>query len=91
MLIARLHPQQPVPSVVRKPPELQVTISSAGRERLRAIQDLMRHRLPSGDPAAIIERALEVLHAELLKKKAAEVARTSGVEFHHLQPYASAS
>ena len=111
--------------------KLQVTISSAAVDRLRQIQDLMRHRLPSGDPAAIVEHALEVLHADLLKKKAAEVSRPraaradlevagrhipaavkravfkrdkgacafvasngarcgskSGVEFHHLRPFA---
>lgn len=111
--------------------KLQVTISASARARLQQIQHLMRHRLPSGDPAAIVEQALEVLHADLLKKKAAEVQRprlgkaasdakgryipasvrravfrrdhgecafiaddgttcgsTSGVEFHHLQPYA---
>lgn len=178
LLIARLHPQAPVPALIRKLPEarsspvadvvvapalpvaqavvrgvpapallpsrrpvvaplseahykLQVTISSAARQRLTAIQDLMRHRLPSGDPAAIVEHALEVLHAELLKQKAAQVAKprpgkqatdakgryipasvkrevwrrdqgrcsfvardgskcrsASGVEFHHVQPYA---
>jgi 5-methylcytosine-specific restriction endonuclease McrA len=55
--------------------KLQVTISASTRERLTAIQDLMRHRLPSGDPAAIIARALEVLHAHLLKQKAAIVAK----------------
>jgi hypothetical protein len=58
--------------------KLQVTISAAARQRLGQIQDLMRHRLPSGDPAAIVEHALEVLHAELLKTKAAEVARPRG-------------
>jgi hypothetical protein len=111
--------------------KLQVTISAAARERLQQIQDLMRHRIPSGDPAAIVEHALEVLHADLLKKKAADVEKprsgkatseakgryipasvrravfrrdqgkcafvaddgrkcgsTSGVEFHHVQPYA---
>ncbi|MEX2269825.1 MAG: hypothetical protein WD690_00040 [Vicinamibacterales bacterium] len=35
----------------------------------------MRHRIPRGDPAAIVEHALEVLHAELLKEKAAQVAK----------------
>lgn len=118
MLIATLHPQPPVPAVIRKLPEvrattaaesivaaapavaqpmvaapappsrrpvvaplseqhykLQVTISAAARQRLSAIQDLMRHRLPNGDPAAIVEHALEVLHAELLKQKAAQVAK----------------
>src|SRR5687768_643711 len=48
--------------------KLQVTISTAARERLAQIQDLMRHRIPGGDPAAIVEHALEVLHMELLKK-----------------------
>jgi hypothetical protein len=58
--------------------KLQVTISAAARERLGQIQDLMRHKLPDGDAGAIVEHALEVLHAELLKKKAAEVARPRG-------------
>ena len=177
VILARLRPQPPVPSVVRKLPEpqsvsaapdsdnappmslrdlvaaaqaaapasrrpivaplseshykLQVTISASARERLQQIQDLMRHRLPSGDPAAIVEHALELLHADLLKKKAADVQKprlgheareakgryipasvrravfrrdrgactfvaadgtvcgsTSGVEFHHVRPYA---
>lgn len=55
--------------------KLQVTISAAARGRLAVIQALMRHRLPNGDPAAIVEHALEVLHAELLKQKAAQVAK----------------
>ena len=122
-LLARHHPQPPVPSVVRKLPgrkqpespapmitteaeqpldlssshapatsqppsrrpvvaplseahyKLQVTISTTAHDRLRQIQDLMRHRVPNGDPAVIGEHALEVLHAELLKRKAAEVIR----------------
>src|SRR5688500_18527121 len=123
LVLARLNPQPPVASVVRKLPEprmqvppppsttsdsgsaisltdlvtkthtptlvpsrrpvvaplseshyrLQITISSAARKRLQQIQDLMRHRLPNGDPAAIVEHALELLHADLLKKKTAEV------------------
>lgn len=55
--------------------KLQVTISASARERLQQIQGLMRHRIPNGDPAAIVEHALEVLHAELLKQKAAQVAK----------------
>ena len=128
LLIARLKPQPPAPSIVRKLPaartgaepanvlaavqdrkpepvtraepprtaaasslpapsrrpvvaplseshyKLQVTITAAARQRLSDIQGLMRHRLPSGDPAAIVEHALEVLHAQLLKTKAAQVA-----------------
>jgi hypothetical protein len=55
--------------------KLQVTIGVAARERLAQIQALMRHRLPNGDPAAIVEYALDVLHADLLKQKAAQVAK----------------
>ena len=55
--------------------KLQVTISTSAHDRLRNIQDLMRHANPSGDAAVIVERALEVLEADLLKKKAAEVAK----------------
>lgn len=114
-LIARLHPQPPVPSVVRKLPDLkeatlpepsgmsaaqesasratpmlmpqpasrrpiiaplsgahyklQITLSSRGHERLRAVQDLMRHTIPNGDPALIVERALELLHDDLVRRK----------------------
>jgi hypothetical protein len=55
--------------------KLQVTISAAARERPSQIQDLMRHRIPNGDPAAIVEHALDVLHAQLLKEKAAIAAK----------------
>lgn len=55
--------------------KLQVTIGAVAHDRLRAIQDLMRHRIPNGDPAAIVEHALELLHGELLKQKAAIVAK----------------
>lgn len=104
LLIAKTHPQPPVPSIVRKLPERKpaensvlraepsahkadepaaptadahaapppppsrrpvVAALSAARERLKQIQALMRHRLPSGDPAAIVEHALEVLHIRM--------------------------
>ena len=55
--------------------KLQVTISTSAHDRLRNIQNLMRHANPSGDAAVIVERALEVLEADLLKKKAAAVAK----------------
>jgi hypothetical protein len=55
--------------------KLQVTISTTAHDRLRHIQDLMRHTIPNGDPALIVERALKLLHEDLLKKKAALVAR----------------
>lgn len=55
--------------------KLQVTISASAHARLRRVQDLMRHVQPNGDPAVIVERALETLERELLRRKAAEVPR----------------
>lgn len=49
--------------------KLQVTISRKGHDLLRELQDLMRHTNPSGDPAIIVERALALLHADVLRKK----------------------
>ena len=54
---------------------LQITISKTTHDRLREIQALMRHVIPTGDPAAIVERSLALLLADLKKKKAALVDR----------------
>jgi hypothetical protein len=54
---------------------LQVTLSREGRDRLRRLQDLLRHRIPNGDPAAIIERALQVLLEDTEKQRLAAVNR----------------
>lgn len=54
---------------------LQVTISGEARDMLRRIQDLLRHSVPDGDPAAIVERALGVLLAELERRKLAKTDR----------------
>src|SRR6187399_1615858 len=49
--------------------KLQVTLSESGRETLKQLQDLLAHRIPSGDPAAIVERALGVLLTQVHKRK----------------------
>lgn len=121
-LIARLRPQSPVPSTIRKLPsprdtrpaapraeepgapqpaavgqptatatvpqpvrrpvvvplseahyKIQVTFTRTAHDKLRRAQALMRHQLPSGDPAAVLERGLDLLLMDLLKKKAAAV------------------
>lgn len=62
--------------------KIQITVDQETRDLLRQAQDLMRHTLPSGDPAIVISRALKVLVADLLKKKAAIGAkrrRSAGV------------
>lgn len=52
---------------------LQITISDRSHDTLREIQTLIRHVIPTGDPAAIVERALALLLADLKKRRAAEV------------------
>ncbi|MBW2546587.1 MAG: hypothetical protein JRE82_05015 [Deltaproteobacteria bacterium] len=51
--------------------KLQVTIGQKARDELAELQDLLSHQIPDGDPAAVIERALDVLLAETKKKKGA--------------------
>jgi hypothetical protein len=53
---------------------LHVTIGGDVLEKLRLAKDLLRHAIPSGDDAAILDRALTVLLAELARKKFAATA-----------------
>jgi hypothetical protein len=55
--------------------KVQCTVSRETHEKLREAQDLMRHVIPDGDPAAIFERALTLLLADLRRTKHAAVAR----------------
>ena len=54
---------------------LRVTLSAAGRQHLDRARDLLRHTIPDGDTAAVIERALTVLVAELERRKTAVTRR----------------
>lgn len=58
---------------------VQMTIGREALEQLRAVQDLLRHTIPNGDVSAIFERALALLHGELLRKKAAATERAGRV------------
>jgi len=49
--------------------KIQFTMSAETREKLRLVQDLLRHRIPDGDPAAIFDRALVALLDDLARKK----------------------
>jgi len=63
--------------------KLQVTIGGDTVEKLRLIKDMIRHAVPSGDEAQILDRALTMLLTDLAKKKfaATEHPRPSpGVE-----------
>lgn len=55
--------------------KLQITVDREAHDLLRQAQDLMRHAVPNGDPALIVTRALRLLVDDLLRKKAAAVAR----------------
>ncbi len=70
---ARVPIPGPPPPLVRPlaPDRYQLTFttSTETREMLEFAQDLLRHAIPSGDPAQIFARALEVLVEELLKRR----------------------
>lgn len=71
-----LPPQPPVVSPLA--PEryrVQFTVSRATYDKLRRVQDLVRHTIPNGDPAAIFDRALTLLLEELTKAKLAATER----------------
>jgi hypothetical protein len=58
---------------------LQVTIDGEVLEKLRLAKDMLRHALPSGDDALVLDRALTALLADLARKKfaATEAPRPS--------------
>ena len=55
--------------------KVQITISRETIDKLRRVQDLMRHVVPNGDPAVIFDRALTLLLGDLEKRKLAQVDR----------------
>ena len=73
-------PFHPAPRPVIKPlaPEqylVKFTASRAMHEKLRELQALLRHQVPSGDVAEIFDRALTLLLAEVRKARHATNAR----------------
>jgi len=55
--------------------KVQLTISQETHDKLRRVQDLLRHSIPDGDPAAIFDRALTLLLEDLECKKLAQTDR----------------
>jgi hypothetical protein len=55
--------------------KVQFTITRDAHERLRRVQDLLRHSIPNGDIGAIFDRALTLLLADVEKKKLAATER----------------
>jgi HNH endonuclease len=55
--------------------KVQFTVSRDTHDKLRRAQDLLRHSIPNGDPAAIFDRALTLLLDDLERAKLAATAR----------------
>jgi hypothetical protein len=55
--------------------KVQFTVSRETHDKLRRAQDLMRHAIPNGDPAVIVDRALTLLIVHLERTKLAHAAR----------------
>ena len=78
-------PTAPVPLAPRRDPDptplspgrwkLQVTLGQRSRDKLKQLQDLLAHKIPNGDPAAIVERALDALLNQVHKRKTGATAK----------------
>jgi hypothetical protein len=55
--------------------EVRFTATAAAREKLRRAQDLLGHSVPSGDLAAVFERALDALIGALERQKLGATSR----------------
>jgi hypothetical protein len=57
-------PTSPVVPLSPRRYKLQVTIGKETRDKLNELQALLSHQIPDGDPAKIVERALDALLTE---------------------------
>jgi hypothetical protein len=55
--------------------KLQMTLCAGTVEKLRRARDLLRHTIPDGDPAAIVDRALTLLLDQIARTKLAATDR----------------
>ena len=56
---------------------LRVTVSASTHAKFERARDLLRHSVPDGDPAVVIDRAFSVLLDHLERRKAGRVSRAS--------------
>jgi len=70
---------------------LKVTLSAETHAKLRRAQDLIRHTIPNGDPAVVIDRALTLLVGELERTKVAKIARPARTTKSSRRPLPKAS
>jgi hypothetical protein len=75
--VPAVHPA-PRPVVAPVAPErykFQFTVTRETYDKLRSAQDLLRHSIPNGDPAAIFDRALTLLLETVTRTKLAASSR----------------
>ena len=71
-------PEPSPPSIAPLAPEryrIQLTVSGETHDKFRRAQALLRHALPSGDPAAIFDRAVTLLVDQLERQRFAQTDR----------------
>jgi len=75
--VADSRPAKPAVVVPLAPSRylMKLTVSQETHDKLQQARDLLRHTIPNGDPAAIIDRALTALIAQLEKTKRGATAR----------------
>lgn len=64
----------PPPAVTQLAPErfkVQLTITRDTRDKVRRVQDLLRHSIPDGDLSSIFDRAMTLLLADLERRRCA--------------------
>ena len=55
--------------------KVQLTANKQLHDKIRQAQDLMRHELPNGDIAGVLERALDLLIADRMKRRFAQTTK----------------
>jgi len=72
---AQVGPRSTLAPVAAERFRLDVTLGRCSREKLRYIQDLLGHELPSGDLAQVVDQAFDALIEKLEKRKFAATRR----------------
>jgi hypothetical protein len=66
---------KPITALSPRRYKIEITIDEATHDKLRSLQDLLGRSAVGRDPAAIVSRAIDVLLADTLKRKAATTER----------------
>lgn len=72
-------PRPPIAALAPERYKVQLTVSRETHDKLRRVQDLLRHTVPKGDLAEIVDRALTVLLQDLERRRLAATASPRGV------------